>query len=424
MNVHLQRAYVLLAQQRADLAEAELRRALADDPNDGPAHALLADCLGRRDQLDEATAEARQAIFHAPDLPAGHAAMARALCRRNRLPEARRAIAEAVRLDPYDADHFGLWAGIEYSERDWPASLQAAEAGLQIDPEHVTCNNFRAMALTQLGRRDEASATIRDVLRLDPENAFSHANQGWALLHARDPKKAKEHFAEALRLEPGMEFARQGLIEAMKAHNPIYALLLRYFLWMNRLSRQAQWGLILGGLIGQSVLREAGRQNPALAPFVMPILIVYVVFVLMTWLATPLFNLLLMLDRFGRHALSRIEKIEAGIVGALVGLALVSLAAWGALILANSDWLWLALAAAIYFGLLTLTSSGIFKVPTGWPRGVMIAYASGLAIVGLAMFLTLMIDVKSAGPMVMIFGWGCALSWIPINALQMVRVRR
>ncbi|MDB5311521.1 MAG: tetratricopeptide repeat protein [Gemmataceae bacterium] len=45
---------------------------------------------------------------------------------------------------------------------------------------------------------------------------------GWALLHARQPAEALTHFREALRLDPTNEWARDGLIEALKARYWVY----------------------------------------------------------------------------------------------------------------------------------------------------------------------------------------------------------
>lgn len=427
MNPHLQRALILLEQRRPDLAEAELRRSLADDPDNGFAHSLLANCLCERDELGDATQEARQAISLEPDSPNSHATMAHVMFRRNRLPEARTAIRESIRLNPYEPASFAVLAAIEYALRDWPKTLAAAEEGLRIDPEEVGCNNYRAMALVALGRRDEAGATMGTVLALDPENAFSHANQGWAMLHAGESAKAKEHFREALRLEPDLEYARRGLIEAMKARNPIYALMLRYFLWMNRLSRQAQWGVVLGGVILVQILFRVREQQPDLKPFVTVLIVVYMIFALMTWLASPLFNLLLLIDRFGRHALSREQKIEAGTVGAMVGCGLTALVCWGLSELLLPDWELiheLSMLTAIYFGVLTFPVSGIFKCPSGWPRQIMVVYSLAMAAVGLAVIPIGFLNAASAIGAIQIFMWGCFLSGFVVNGLIMARVHR
>src|SRR5262249_45363590 len=105
--------------------------------------------------------------------------------------------------------------------------------------------------------------------------------------------------------DPTLEFARYGIVEALKSKNLIYALFLRYFLWMGRLSSQVQWAIVLGGFFGYQLLAGVARRNPNLSPWLVPILVAYAVFALMTWIAAPLFNLLLRLDRYGRYALSR-----------------------------------------------------------------------------------------------------------------------
>ena len=275
------------------MAETELRQSLAADPGDAYAHALLALCLAHRESFQEATDEARQAVHLAPDFSFAFYAHAQVMFDRNRFPEALAAINEAIRLDPQDADYFAVLASIHMQESRWRDALNAAEQGLQFDPEHVGCTNLRAMAMVRLGRKSEAGRTIDAALSKNPDNSVTHANQGWTLLEIGDAKKAAEHFREALRLDPQNEWARQGIIEALKAKNIIYALMLKYFLWMAKFSRRAQWLILIGGYFGNQMLGSLSQSNPELAPWVLPLRILYVVFALMTWLAYPFFNLLL-----------------------------------------------------------------------------------------------------------------------------------
>jgi hypothetical protein len=52
---------------------------------------------------------------------------------------------------------------------------------------------------------------------------------------------------------------------------------------------------------------------------------VYFLFVLWVWVAKPVGNVLLLFDRFARHALRRDETIEAVVVGAAVGIGVFML---------------------------------------------------------------------------------------------------
>ena len=377
MGPHLSRAIVLYEQGRYDLAEEELRLELAADPRSPRPHALLALCCSNREAFAEATTEAEAAIGLDPDSGFVHYVHALVMNDRNRDEEALRSIQEAIRLDPEDADHHGVHAAVLLKKRRWTDALQATERGLALDPEHLHCNNLRAMALAKLGRRAEAGATIAEALRRDPEDELSHANQGWTLLQEGRPREAMEHFREALRLRPGLEWARAGLIEAMKARNIVYRLLLRYFLWMARLSSRAQWGVMIGGYLGFRVLRGLARDNPRLSPWVMPLVIAYLAFCLLSWTGDALFNLLLRLDRFGRYALSKEQVIASDCVGACLFLGAVFLGTYVAT--GQSP----HLAGAAVFGFLSIPTSATFHCDRGWPRKVMAACTVVLAFAGL-----------------------------------------
>lgn len=376
MTIHLDRAHVLLAQSRHDLAEKELRQELSGDADNAMAHALLALCLGERKEFDEATQEAKQAIALAPDEPYFHYVLASVLDLRDWLDEAEASVKEAIRLDPQEPDYFSLQASIHFQQRRWQDALESAELGLQIDAEHVESNNMRAMALVKLGRKAEAGQTIESALARDPDNAITHANQGWTLLEQRQHVKAMEHFREALRLDPDLEWARAGIVEALKARHFIYRWMLMYFFWMSKLSYKVQWALVIGGYIGQRILRQLANDNPAWAPLIWPVIIAYLAFVIMTWTATPLFNLLLRLNRFGRLALSREQIAASNWFGAciLTALTVAALA-----ILTNEP---IAFLAALGFGLLGMSVAGAYHCRPGWPRIVMAVYSGMAATAG------------------------------------------
>ena len=409
-DANLRRAQVLLEQSRPDLAERELRQGLAAEPNNPTSHALLALILAEGDRLTDATDEAQAAIRLAPDLPLAHMALSRVMHARGRLDEAEAAINEAIRLNPEQPDYLSRLAAIEFERRRWQAALSAAERALQLDPQHVTANNLRAMALVQLGRRDEAGQTIAAALARDPDNALTHANQGWALLHAGQAEPALEHFREALRLDPTLDWAREGVVEALKARHRLYGLLLRYFLWMSRLSPRAQWGVIIGAVVVTRLL-------PVIAPF-------YIAFAVLTWVADPLFNLLLRLDKFGRLALSAEQVRTSNWVGGCLLVALVTLVAGVAT--RNQGVMFGALAVAA----LALPIAATFRARRGWPRRAMAVYTTLVAAVvalGLAVAVLATGRPESTSAASGYFGLallGVILSGWVANALAMVRLKR
>ncbi|MDB5385134.1 MAG: Tetratricopeptide 1 repeat-containing protein [Planctomycetaceae bacterium] len=366
MNVHLMRAGLLMEQSRWQMAEQELRQALMQDGDDSDAHRLLALCLDAQDRYDDAENEARMAIHLAPDDSSAHAALAGVLTSRNRFDAALDAVGEALRLDPYNSRTFGLASFLWFQKKEWQRSLETADKGLEIDSEDRGCLNYRAMALVKLGRQAEAERTLDGVLALDPNDSRSHANQGWTSLERGERDKALVHFREALALDPMNEWARQGMLEALKAKYFLYRILLSYFLFMAKLSTRTQWMIMIGMFVLQNLVADISRRNPAAAPYLKWLLFTYSILVLFTWLGYPLFNLLLFTNRFGRLTLFREQKQGAITVGTLL---LCAASSYGL------SWYWSDIVleiGALYVAILAIPASAIFLCPEGRPKWTML----------------------------------------------------
>jgi tetratricopeptide (TPR) repeat protein len=383
MTSHLTRGNLLFHQSRHQQAVEEFRQHLLQDPDDPEGHAHLALCLAELRQFDQATEHAQKSIGLAPDMGFSHFVMAHVLIKRNRFDEAKAAIDRAISLDPHVPTYFFLRGLIHGDEHQWEQVLADADAGLAIDPDDPECLNLRAQSLMKLGRREEAGASLQTALQQDPDNAFTHTTQGWTLLEQTKPDQALIHFREALRLDPDFDWARSGIVEAMKARYFVYRIFLGYIFWMMRLSPRTRWGIIIGGYFGYRVIGNLARANPSLSVFLLPLMIAYIGFALLTWLAAPLFNLLLRLNRFGRHALSSDQTHGAN----LFGLLLASALALAGLSFALQDVR--LLIAALYTGLLMLPGSSIFFCDRGWPRWTMTGVTLALAAVGVAHLMSL-----------------------------------
>ena len=409
MTAHIARAQMLLEHSRFGDAEQELRRAILQDPNSGRAHSLLSITLTVQKRYPEAIQQAQLGIGLNPDAAYSYYAMAIAL-KANRPDEAKSAIQKAIRMDPEYTPYYGLLSRIYLQKSKWQDALTAAEQGLHIDPENVECTNLRAMSLVNLGRKEEAGLTIETALAQEPENAFTHANQGWTFLHRGDHEKAMEHFREALRLDPTSTWARRGIVEALKARNPIYRILLQYFLWMSRQSSRARWGVILGAYFAYRIVYQISTSNPSLSPYLRPLLYLYMVFVFLSWTSDPLFNLLLRLNRLGRLSLSRDQIVASNWVGACVLVALITFAIG---ILPGNDAIQGALnQTALKYLILIIPVSGVFQARAGRNRMILAAYTILLGIIGTCYLISALVYAPISG-LDMVFWVGIILySWI------------
>ncbi len=301
-----------------------LAQLLVEQPQNSAALTLDSLCLSLLDKFEEGLSRAELAIAEDPDNDSGHYARGVALLGLERLDPALAAARELLRLDPQDSRGYLLRAQVFMQREKWELMLDTVELGLEAEPEDLPLRQMRVQALSQLGRGEEADAELRRMLSDAPEDAMSHAQFGWLALEKKQYREAAEQFRESLRLDPGdNESARAGLIEALKARNPIYRLLLSYLFWTSKLSDGAQWGVILGAWFGYRLIRNITKAYPSLAPIAYIVTALYLGIVLTTWLGAPLCNLMLRLSPEGKHLLNDEERFESHLIGASLGLGVL-----------------------------------------------------------------------------------------------------
>lgn len=104
--------------------------------------------------------------------------------------------------------------------------LAAAEQGLRIDPASRGCQNLRALAQLGLGDVELTAEIVAQSLAQRPEDAWVHACRGWVHCIHSQPKPAIEAFRESLRLNPDLEWAREGLVKSLKSRHWFYRLMI------------------------------------------------------------------------------------------------------------------------------------------------------------------------------------------------------
>jgi tetratricopeptide (TPR) repeat protein len=406
MNPHLERAQILLSQSRPELAEKELRAAILLDTQDAVPHAYLALALTEQEKHADAEKEANLALHLDPENSFPFYVKACVHQAQKRHPDAKNMIDHAISMDPDEAAYYSLLSGILLAQKKWAMALEAAEKGLEIEPEHAGCNNYRALALTKLGREEEARDNLDSVLASDPENALSHANMGWALLHQGNYDQSAIHFREALRIDPQLEWAREGMVEALKGKRILYRIFLRYLLWMSKFKGRTQWVLIIGVYIGMRIMRGISRSSPGLSLYLQPVLLVATIFILFTWLASPIFNLLLRLDPLGKWALSKDQIRGANAVGICLSLAIVG----GVMIAMNHP---LGFTLTIGSILLSLPISAVFTASHGKYRNVLAGVSALLTLLFFVLLFSLYVGHPVARNLTPIFFLACfASTWL------------
>jgi tetratricopeptide (TPR) repeat protein len=319
------RAHFFLNSRRYDEAEMQLKQALIADPNDADSLNLLAYCCLMQHKSKEALQHIDNAI--ALDPANGRHFYIRSYIKYDDsdYKTAESNILEAISLSALEPEYFSLLANIQIHTAHFKEALEAANNGLAIDAENLSCLNARSIALLKLKKADAAYATIEKALNYDPMDSQTHTTFGYALLENGESKISLVHFREALRLNPSNEAARRGIIEAMKSRYLVYRLFLQYSFWLSRLKGNAQWAFIIGLYFLIRIIDSVASNNPSLAPFLSPIIYIYGAFVVFTWLIMPISNLFLQMNKFGRYALNKTEKQYSILIGILLGVGILSI---------------------------------------------------------------------------------------------------
>ena len=372
----LERAELLISQQRFEMADEQLDKLLAEAPDHALAIAYKALIKLNTKQPKQALSFAQNALALEPESDFALYIIAMAYMEMHEIKKAEEAIVRAKAMQPYFADYYGIHANIKLIKRDYREAAEIARQGLQINPENMICRNVLSTAQLKMGDKEASFETIEKALERDPENAMTHANYGWGQLERGSHKKALEHFKEALAKDPEDQYARAGMLEALKAKFFLYRAFLRYYFWMSNLKPGVQWVVILGFVFLQRIIRSMSRSSAELAAILEPLSYLLLVFVVTTWIIHPVFNFFMSLNRYARYLLTDEAKNSAIVVGVAFSLFVLSVVGW---FFSFSEGF--ATSAIVCFTLI-LPFGKIWDSPTRWVRWVYAAYSAVATIVG------------------------------------------
>jgi tetratricopeptide (TPR) repeat protein len=401
----ISRAQILMQQNRYQDAEKILNDVLKNNPENTTALYMLAEVNINQDKTTEAEKLIDLAIGIEPDYSHLFYIKAHIKLKQSNVLSAEQTIQEAINIDPQQAHYFSFWASIKLRQKKYSEALALADDSLALDAEDILGLNIRSTALIKLDRKEESYQTIEGALREDPNNSYTHANYGWNLLEKSQVKKALEHFKEALKNDPSNDSAKAGMLEALKANNFIYRWFLKYSFWIGNLTQNNQWVTIIGIYIIFRVIRYLADENESLQPFLYPLLGILALIAFSTWVITPISNLFLRFNPYGRHLLSKKEILSSNFVAVSVLVLIIGVLGY----FLQVDEKYLALAA---FGFSMMVPLSTMFLPTKY-KNVLIIYAGFLFVVGFAALVEIFIRGEIFSVYIPIYFFGfIAFQWI------------
>jgi adenylate cyclase len=208
-----------MSKEKMALARPLVEEALALDPGNPSAYAALAHVTilevyvgaskSPRESLDRAEELAKKALALDDSNPYPHAVLSLAYRFKKQFDKAIPPAERAVALSPNSASaHFMLGAALLGSERFEEAILYFNKS-LRLSPIPIgQCLHNLASAYRFLGRYDEAIATYKKLLQLQPDYLPAHASLAVVYVLVGRQEEARAEAAEVMRIDPQFSLER------------------------------------------------------------------------------------------------------------------------------------------------------------------------------------------------------------------------
>jgi tetratricopeptide (TPR) repeat protein len=224
-----------------DQAAEAFRQALERDPKLASARLQLANLLVNRRRGDEALTELSILRQQLPFHPEVQILWVRALALVGRTAEARAELDQCLRHHPELPSALIERGNFALLDADESAAVDYLSQAIQRDPANIGARNQLALALSRLGRHDEAAREyeaikqltadsdritelVRGALQRDPTNAEIHRELGIIALRSGDVQAALRWFQSGLRVNANhLPTHRTLAVVYQELDNPILA---------------------------------------------------------------------------------------------------------------------------------------------------------------------------------------------------------
>jgi len=189
------------------IAEAEIERALALDPELGFAHAARGQVLSIQEDNEGAEAAYRKAIEFDPSDATVYAWLSGIVSNDlSRWDEGRALLKKAYELDPRNLFVLGAYAGDLAGFGDYEGALEVYRRGVALEPDSPRAYNNLANLHTRYGRHDDAIRAYLAQIERSPDSWGPYRGIAARFLSLDDQESAEEWFAKAKALNPNIEY--------------------------------------------------------------------------------------------------------------------------------------------------------------------------------------------------------------------------
>ena len=197
-------------------AEATLRRATVESPDDAVAWDLLGQALFQRNKDADAKEALAESVRLDPDLAEPHNYLGALLVRAKDLVGAEAEFREALRLQPTVAQWQANLAGLLASEGKTAEARYLFELSIQLDPNFAGARLNYARLLASTGDNAGAEVQAKAAVQADPKNPNAREILGYLLTASGDGVDAIRELKSAIALDPNFARAHLDLAVALR----------------------------------------------------------------------------------------------------------------------------------------------------------------------------------------------------------------
>jgi tetratricopeptide (TPR) repeat protein len=257
---------------------------LAEEPEGSRWHYLMGATLYHVDRYDDAEQHLHRAMVLGFDAASVYEMLGHLLHETKRLVEAEQAFLEVLRLNPNHARVHGAYAALLKKTGHNRKADELMKEALRLDPDDPEVLRYRYMfGIAKSDRAEQIEAIERYMQAADSEVSIQ-MQLGLGALFRNDTRVAREHFREAFLMDP----TNKQLADLMVSMDQVQHVLHAPIRWVDRIGGPVVvWIAGVGSILGTQALGW---------PKVSIVLgIVYITFVVYSWVATPLVKLIMKL---------------------------------------------------------------------------------------------------------------------------------
>jgi tetratricopeptide (TPR) repeat protein len=216
VGAQIEMARLNLRVRRPSVALPFAQEAVARQPTNGAARAVLAATLLALGEIDRGAEEARLLVEGAPSRAEGHALMGEVYLRRNDRASARRSFERALELDPDSVQALEGLVRLDLAARQVDAARRRIDSRLARTPDDPQILFLAARTHVAAGNDDQAEALFRRLLDVEPsfmevynalgqlyvrQGKLESAQREYESLAARQPRSVGAHTMVAVLLQ-------------------------------------------------------------------------------------------------------------------------------------------------------------------------------------------------------------------------------